>query len=127
MKKPIIFFVIFIIIASTLAFYFSYKDQKIKIIYFTNEKCIVNYLTDKLIEKTKNDFKERVEVQKINVSLYVNDPPDSEAVKQLREKYQVYGAPLIIINEEEFKKEYKYELFKAEICRSFAIKPMVCL
>ncbi len=118
---------IFIPVVIALLVFFNYKDQKIEIIYFTNEKCIVNYLTDKFVEDAKNDFGDRVEIKKFCVNLYENDPPDSKEVKELREKYQVFGAPVIIINEKEYKKEYKYETFKDEICNSFVVKPLVCL
>ena len=127
MKKSTMLFLILAVLITGLLIYFKYRDQKVQIIYFTNEKCIVNYLTDKLVEQAKVDFGNRINARTVVVSLYSGDPPDSPEVKQLREKYQVYGAPMIIINEKEFKKEYKYDPFKTEICKNFIIKPLVCL
>ena len=120
---------IFLLIATGLTglIYIKYKDQKVQILYFNNDKCIVDNLTDKLIRIAKEDFEDRIEVQEYNVSLYVGDPPDSEEVKQIRKQYNVTGAPMILINEMEYKKEYKVELFRSEICKIFVIKPLVCL
>lgn len=126
-KKFILLLAAIVIIAVGLLVYVRYKDQKIKIIYFTNEKCIVNYLTDRMVENAGQDFGSRVEIETVTVSLYAGDPPDPPEVKEMRDKYNVFGAPLIIINEKEYKREYSYDAFKGEICKNFIVKPSVCL
>ena len=106
---------------------FLLSKQKIDIIYFTNPNCNLAYNTDNIIQDIREKFGDKVNIREIRVNMYENDPPDTDEVKILREKYEVYGVPEIIINEKEFTEQFtKYELEKA-ICNQFIIKPSVCL
>jgi len=102
-------------------------QQKVVVFYFRNDKCGLIGNTDRLIEEAKKAFNGRIEVKVYNVSIYPSDPPDTEEVKALREKYGVLGVPVIVINGKEFKEEFTREnLFKA-ICNNYILKPEVCI
>ena len=106
---------------------FISSQQSVEIIYFTNPNCILANNTDKIIQEIREKFGDKVSIREIKVNMYENDPPDTEEIKQLREKYKVYGVPEIIINGKEFTKQFtKYELEKA-VCDQFIINPSVCL
>jgi len=82
--------------------------------------------TDVIIQEIENDFKDKVNVRTIKVSMYPDDEPDTEEIKRLREKYEVYGVPTIIINGEEFTEEFTKENLRENICNYFMIRPKVC-
>jgi len=114
-----------IIITISLIFFFS-SYQTIEIIYFTNPKCLIVNKTDKIINEIKKDFENKVYIREIKVSMYPDDPPDTEDIKQLRDRYQVYGVPEIIINGKRLTKKYTKDNLVEEICNSLLIKPEVC-
>ncbi|MDI6826812.1 MAG: hypothetical protein QMD36_06585 [Candidatus Aenigmarchaeota archaeon] len=100
--------------------------QRVDIIYFTNPKCLLTKNTDRIIEEVKEDFGDKVRVREIIVNMYEDDRPDTEEIKQLREKYQVYGVPEVIIDGKKFTLNFtKYNL-ETKICEKFVIKPEVC-
>ena len=100
--------------------------QSIEIIYFTNPKCLLINKTDKILSEIKEDFGDKVYIKDIKVSMYSDDLPDTDDIQKLRDRYEVYGVPEIIISGKEFTKEYtKYNL-KEEICKKFLIKPEEC-
>jgi len=112
------------ILLITLLLIFQY--QTIEIIYFTHPNCLLVNKTDKILSEIKEDFGDRVQIKEIKISMYPDDSPDTDEIKKLRERYQVYGVPEIIISGKEFTKEYtKYNL-KEEICKNFLIKPGEC-
>lgn len=121
-----------LIISSIILFLFitfftvKNKSQTIDIIYFTNPRCVISNQTDELIGEIKNDFKDRINITTIIVSMFEGDSPDTEEIKQLREQYKIYGAPVIIINGKEFTKAYTIDNLREEICEEFLIKPLVC-
>ena len=66
-------------------------------------------------------------IQKFFASMYEGDPEDSDQVKILRERYNIKGVPVIIINGKEYKNKFEWDEFKAEICKNLIIKFSVCL
>jgi len=124
-KKTRIKILILLTVLSTFFLLIS-PFQKVEIIYFTNPSCILTNATDRIMDKINNDFGNRIQVREVKVSMYEGDPPDTDEVKELREKYEVYGVPVIIINGKEFTKEYTKNNLEQEICRNFIIKPEVC-
>jgi len=115
-----------VLTVSLIILLFFTPCQKVRIIYFTNSKCLLTVQTDRLIEEIKNDFGNRIYVREIVVNMYQDDPPDTEEVKQLRQEYQVFGVPVIIINGKEFTKEFTKNNLEQEICKNFIVKPEVC-
>jgi len=103
-----------------------FQYQAIEIIYFTNPKCLLVNKTDEIINEIKKDFEYRVYIREIKVSMYPDDPPDTEDIKQLRDRYQVYGVPEIIINGKRFTNKYTKDNLVEEICNTLLIKPEVC-
>jgi hypothetical protein len=78
------------------------------------------------MEEIKEDFGDKIIVKEVVINMYPDDEPDTEEIKKLREKYQVYGVPEIIIDGEKFTLNFtKYNLEK-KICGKFIIKPEVC-
>ena len=124
-KKTKIYVGIILTTLLIILFLFS-KYQTIEIIYFTNSKCLITKKTDKMVNEIKKDFGDRVNITQIEISMYPDDLPDTDEIKQLREKYQVYGVPEIIINGKEFTKEYTKDNLEEEICNNLLIKPEVC-
>jgi glutaredoxin len=100
--------------------------QKLDIIYFRNDKCILTTQSDRSIEGVKEDFKNKVRIKEINVKMYPDDKPDTEEIKELRSKYNVFGVPVIIINGKEFSRQLTKDNLENEICNKFIIKPEVC-
>jgi len=82
--------------------------------------------TDVIIDEIKDEFGDKVNVLKLSVNMYPGDVPDTDYVKQLREKYQVYGVPDIIINGQKFTNKYTRDNLEQEICKKFLIKPRMC-
>ena len=115
-----------IITVLLILFFLISPFQKVRIIYFTNPSCVLTQETDRIMDEIKSDFGEKIRVREVKVSMYENDPPDTDEIKALREKYQVYGVPVIIINGKEYTNEYTKNNLKQEICRNFIIKPEVC-
>lgn len=118
--------ILIILTVLSIAFLLISPLQRVKIIYFTNPSCIITHQTDRIIDKIKSDFGNRIQIREVKVSMYEGDPPDTEEIKELREKYRVYGVPVIIINGKEFTKEYTKHNLEEEICRNFIIKPGAC-
>ena len=119
---------IVIIIIFSISLLFLIENQKpIGIIFFTNPGCLVSNQTDKVLEEIKNNFKDRVDIKEINVNMYNGDPTDSEEIRTLREKYQVYGVPELIINGREFTKKHTKDNIEDAICGNFIIKPEACI
>jgi len=115
-----------VLTVSLIILLFFTPYQKIRIIYFTNSKCLLTVQTDRLIEEIKNDFGNRIYVREIEVSMYEDDPQNTEEVKQLRQEYQVFGVPVIIINGKEFTREFTKNNLEQEICKNFIVKSEVC-
>ena len=125
-KRAFLFFFLLAVSFFTLFFFQSISRQKVKILYFRNGKCRLVYNTDKLIEEAKKAFDGKIDVKIYNVSLYSSDPPDPPEVKALREKYNVWGVPTVIINGKEFRKSFTRENLFKMICNNFIVKPEVC-
>ena len=125
-KTKVKFGLIIIILLGAIFFLLINYNQTIEILYFTNPKCRLVNETDVIIQEIENDFKDKVNVRTIKVSMYPDDEPDTEEIKRLREKYEVYGVPTIIINGEEFTEEFTKENLRENICNYFMIKPKVC-
>jgi len=113
-------------ILSITLFLFS-RYQTVDIIYFTNPKCLLTKNTDIIIEEMKLDFGDKIKVREIKVNMYPDDQPDTEEIKMLREKYQVYGTPDIIIAGEKFTMSFTKDNLKKTICERFIIKPGACV
>jgi hypothetical protein len=92
-----------------------------------NPGCRVSNQSNIIIKEIKQDFGDRIYLREIRVNMYSNDPPDTEEIKLLRERYKVYGVPTIIINEKEFTTQYTKDNLEEEICKNFIIKPKVCV
>ena len=115
-----------LLIISTLFLLMLTPYQKLEIIYFRNDKCILTIQGDRTIEGVKEDFKNKVSITEINVKMYPEDKPDTEEIKELRDKYNVFGVPVIIINGKEFSRQLTKDNLENEICNKFIIKPEVC-
>lgn len=118
---------IIIIFSISLSLIILIENQKrVEIIFFTNPKCLIANRTDEVLREIESDFKDRVYIKEIKVDMYNGDPPDTEEIKILREKYQVYGIPEIIINGKEFIQKHTKDSLEMIICGNFIIKPEVC-
>jgi thiol-disulfide isomerase/thioredoxin len=117
---------IVLLIMILFIFFILVSKQKVDIIFFMNPRCRVSNQSSLVIEGIKEDFGNKIKLREINIKMYLNDPPDTEEVKILREKYRVYGVPTIIINGKEFTKQYTKDNLEEEICNNFIIKPKVC-
>lgn len=114
------------IILSIFLLFIPEDPKLVEIIYFTNPRCLMANRTDKLLDEIREDFQDRVHIREIKVSMYLEDAPDTEEIKELRERYKVYGVPEIIINGEEFTGKYTKDNLKEEICKNFIMEPEVC-
>jgi len=115
-----------ILIISSIFLLFLAKYQTVEIIYFINPRCVITNITNDILDELKVDFQDRIKVREIKVSMYPDDQPDTEEIRQLREQYQVYGVPEIIINGKEFTKKFTKDNLKEEICKNFIIRPRTC-
>jgi len=115
-----------VIIALSIFLILISQNQTVNVLYFINPNCELINQTDSLMEDLKKDFGDRINIQEINVKMYDNDLPDTEYIKQLREKYHVYGVPEIVINGKEFTGQFTKDNLKKQICYNFLIKPEVC-
>jgi glutaredoxin len=115
-----------LLIIATIFLLMSTPRQKVDIIYFRNDKCIITTQSDRIMGEVKTDFNNKIRVKEINVNMYPEDKPDTEEVKELRSKYGVFGVPVIIINGKEFARELTKNNLENEICSKFIIKPRVC-
>ncbi|MCD6226557.1 MAG: hypothetical protein J7J93_02055 [Candidatus Aenigmarchaeota archaeon] len=102
------------------------KYQKVNIIYFTNPNCRLTENTDSILQDIKLEFNNRIIIKEIKIHIYDQDKEDTEEIARLREKYQVFGVPEIIINGKKFKQEFSKENIKQSICEEFILKPEVC-
>jgi len=119
--------VVLIVAISSITLFLSSRYQTVEIIYFTNPKCLLTKNTDSIIEEMKLDFGDKIKVREIKVNMYPTDQPDTEEIKMLREKYQVYGTPDIVIDSEKFTMSFMKDNLKKKICERFIIKPEVCV
>jgi len=120
--------VILIIFSIFLSFFFFIEIQKkVEIIFFTNPRCFVANRTAKVLREIKSDFNDKVNIKEIKVNMYNGDPPDTEEIRLLRDTYQVYGVPEIIINGNELTQKYTKDNLERTICENFIIKPEVCI
>ena len=117
--------IVLLIIPLSIFFILAYK-QKVDIIFFMNPSCRISNQTGPIIQEIKEKFGNNINLREIKVNMYFTDPPDTEEIKILREKYKVYGVPTIVINGKEFTKEYTKDNLEEGICNSFIIKPKVC-
>ncbi|MCX6822014.1 MAG: hypothetical protein NTW30_04525, partial [Candidatus Aenigmarchaeota archaeon] len=99
-KTKIKIIVTIVIIIPTVTILLFSKYQKVEIIYFTNPNCLLTKDTDQIIKEIKVDFGDKITTKEITMNMYPDDKPDTEEIKKLRDKYQVYGVPDIIINGE---------------------------
>jgi translation elongation factor EF-G len=119
--------VIVLFIMVLFIFFILASKQKIDIIFFTNPACRISNETSIVVKEIKEEFGDKITLREIRINMYLNDPPDSEEIKILREKYRVYGVPTIIMNGKEFTKEYTKDNLEKEICNDFIIRPKVCI
>jgi len=117
---------IFAILIVSLILLFLTEYQTVEIVYFTNPRCALTDRTDDILEEIKEDFKDRIEVREIKVNMYPEDPPDTQEIKKLREKYRVHGVPDIIINGKEFTEKFTKDNLREEVCKNFIIRPGAC-
>lgn len=119
--------VVLIVAISSITLFLSSRYQTVEVMYFTNPKCLLTKNTDSIIEKMKLDFGDKIKVREIKVNMYADDQPDTEEIKMLREKYQVYGTPDIVIDSEKFTMSFTKDNLKKKICERFIIKPEACV
>lgn len=117
---------ILIIVLSIFLFVIYAKFQKVSIIYFTNPNCRLTENTDSILQDIKLEFNNRIIIKEIKIHIYDQDEEDTEEIARLREKYQVFGAPEIIINGKKFKQGFSKENIKQSVCKEFILKPEVC-
>jgi hypothetical protein len=91
-----------------------------------NPRCSIANQSSTIIEEIKKEFGDKINLRELRVNMYSNDPPDTEEIKILRERYRVYGVPTIIINGKEFTTQYTKDNLEKEICNNFIMKPKVC-
>ncbi len=121
---------IFLVIPLLTIFYIILSlgsRETVNIIYFYNSKCIVHVQADSVVSEAEERFGRRINVTRIFASGFQGDPEDSPEVKDLRERYNAVGVPVIIIGNEEYKKSYDFGNFRMEICKQFKIKPIECM
>lgn len=100
--------------------FFYFLTERVEIIYFYNEDCILINQTDTLVENSMKDFGKKIKLTKIDPF----NPKENEHI--LISKYNANSVPLIIINGELYVYEYNYTLFKNEICKKLIFKPKEC-
>ncbi len=100
--------------------------EEVELLYFTNPKCKEVNKTDVLMERLEDIFGDKLNVKRIIVKIFTNDPEDSAYVKQLRDKYAVYGVPTLVVNGELVNKSYTEDNLIKEICNNLITKPSVC-
>jgi hypothetical protein len=111
----------YVIVLILLVFAFLYLyNQKVEIIYFYNQGCLVSNETDVLIEKIQDDLGDKVKMTRIDLF----NPKINET--KLVERFGVKGVPTIVINGKIYPYEYNYTIFKREVCRNFVFKPEKC-
>lgn len=128
-QKRNILFLIFLVLGILVAgnFIFSSQvSQKVEILYFRNDYCVLIYNTDMIIQEVIQGFGDKVDVKIFNARLYSNEPEDSPEVKELRERYEVIGLPDIIINGKKFVNDFTSKNLFEEICNSYLIRPEAC-
>ncbi|MEM5801232.1 MAG: hypothetical protein QW350_04195 [Candidatus Aenigmatarchaeota archaeon] len=113
-EKIIIISILFLII------FICFLNQKVEIIYFFNDGCIIVNDTNNILFLAEKEFQDKILIKKIDLF----NPKEDEKI--LIEKYNVKGVPTIIINGKEYIYDYNYTNFKFEICKNFVIKPVVC-
>ena len=119
-KKWLYLFILFMIMFSTITFYFH---RKVEILYFRNEKCRITQTTDSLLQEAIKDFDGKIEVKTYEANFSISsDPP---LVRQLREKYKIVGLPEILVNGRKLGKFTKENLYN-QICNNLILKPGVC-
>jgi len=122
-----IFTCFFVLFLCFLSFLWWAYTQSVDIIYFTNKKCKVAKEVDEIINSLESEFGEKVNIERIEVKIFPDDAEDSEYVSKLREKYEVYGVPVIVIEGKVFNKPYTKENLVKEICERFIFfKPRAC-
>ncbi len=82
--------------------------------------------TDNILIEIKEEFKDRIHIREIKVSMYADDLPDTAEVKELREKYRVFGVPEIIINGKKYTGKFIKKDLVDEICKNFMVEPEAC-
>ena len=113
----------FIILFFTI---YETRFKTIEILFFANPKCIISNRVNRTLVELKDELKEKINIEEIVVHIYSSDPEDSEEIRRLRDEYEVYGVPVVIINGKEFAQEFTKTNLKREICNNYLIKPGVC-
>lgn len=120
------FFAVFLGVILLLYFFLSEFSKPVKIFYFYNNKCIVANITDKIVSKAKEIFKNKVEITYFEVNMFLGDKPENNETTRLKEKYNVQGVPVLIINEKEYMGAYEFDKVIKEICNNFLVWPKEC-
>lgn len=119
---------IYLVILAIIILYFIISEFSgpVEILYFYNEKCIVSNIVDEIMNKTKDTFKNKVEIKYFEVSIFSGDNPEDNETTILKKKYNIQGTPVLIINEKEYNKAYEFKKISKEICDSFLVWPKEC-
>lgn len=111
---------IFVIIAIFIS-YILFYNQKVEIIYFFNNGCIISNFSEIIIKDIEKNMGKNVNV------IYVDGfSPKSDLENMLIQKYNVNSVPIIIIDGKIFSGEFNYDSIKTHVCKRFIIKPKGC-
>jgi len=100
--------------------------QRVRLIFFTNDRCEAAKTVENALIELKQAFGPRVEVERYEIHIFEDDPPDSPEVVKLRKEYGIYGVPSIVVGGKLINDRYTKERLLELICARFIIKPGAC-
>ncbi len=111
----------------TIAIFFLFLlTQRVRIIFFTNDRCKAAREVENILMDLKQVFGSRLEVERYEVHIFENDPSDPPQLARLREKYGIYGVPSIVVGGKLINDQYTKEKLLKLVCARFILKPGVC-
>ncbi len=99
------------------------KSMTVNVIYLRKSSCIIINQTDRIMEEFEDKFGSELSIKTVDLDHEQNITKED---RDMINKYQIIGIPLIIINGKEYRKGFTEKNIKREICRSFLIKPEEC-
>lgn len=70
---------------------------------------------------------ERITIKEVRIKIYPEDPEDLGWVKELRKRYDIRGAPVLLIDNQTVRGLKRRETLERIICTQFLIPPRECL
>jgi thiol-disulfide isomerase/thioredoxin len=121
-KKYLFLLLIIVLVYSVLLIF----NKPVGMLFFYNKKCQVSNSAEQVLNKVEQKFQGKVNITRIEISMYQGDPPDINETKMLREQYSVNGAPTLIINGVEYPSVYESSRISLAICSHFVVWPKEC-